>query len=494
MKHLAAMVALLSATLVVAAPEPDVPRRYAATAPLTVAAGEGLQRLTLPWPVLQASRTPGLADLRIFDALGQPVPIAWAAPPQEAQQRRRLGVPRFVWPETATPSAPGTPALQLKLATGGAVLEVLGPAGRAAPPADDRGLARTWLLDLTAVPADGPERLRRLHLDWPRREAGHDLRVVVETSDDGRQWQTTTESRLLDLGPASAPAGASGPEGQVLRLNAVDWPDAAPPRPRYLRLRFAEALALAAAELELSRAADAAPDPREPVRFEPVAAAGGHPAFWQLDLQGAIAPRALQLRLPELNSQLQLRLEQRGDERDTWRPVARFVAWRLQRDGQDRSSAPLRLPQVAPARWWRLLADGPVPEPLLSRPLEAELAWQPPTLVLLARGNSDKGDKGGKGGDTLAQFQLAVGREKATPVAQSLASLIPDHRPGAEHGLPEARLGPLSAQPLPGWFERMAMADEATQRRWILWVVLGAAVLGLALLARQLLGQLAPPR
>lgn len=481
-----AAIAAISATLAAAAaPQTDDLRRYAATAPLTVAAGEGLQRLTLPWPVLQASRTPGLADLRIFDTQGQPVPIAWAAPPQAAEQRRRLGVPRFIWPGVPTSTAASGPALQLRLATGGAVLEVLGPGGRAAPPADARGLARIWLLDLTAVPADGAERLKRVHLDWPRRATGHDLRVVVEASDDGRQWLTTAETRLLDLGPASAPASTGTlavSEGQVLRLNAVDWPESAPPRPRYLRLRFTEPLALASAELELGRATDAAPDPREPVRFEPVAAAGGHAAFWQLDLQGAIAPRALLLRLPEVNSQLQLRLEQRGDERDIWRPVARFTAWRLLRDGQDRSAAPLPLPQAAPARWWRLLADGPVPESLQSRPLEAELAWQPPRLVLLARGNRAQ-----------AQFQLAVGREKAPSVAQPLASLIPDYKPGAEHALPEARLGPLTARPLPGWFERMATADEATQRRWVLWAVLGAAVLGLALLARKLLGQLTPP-
>ena len=54
----------------------DLARHYAATATIALVPQEGLQRLSLPLPVLQASRSPQWADVRVLDRAGRPVPIA----------------------------------------------------------------------------------------------------------------------------------------------------------------------------------------------------------------------------------------------------------------------------------------------------------------------------------------------------------------------------------------------------------------------------------
>ncbi|WP_298232806.1 DUF3999 family protein, partial [uncultured Azohydromonas sp.] len=55
-----------------AQPQDDTPARYAATAPLAPAADAGgLQRVALPLAVLQASRSTGWADVRVFNAAGE---------------------------------------------------------------------------------------------------------------------------------------------------------------------------------------------------------------------------------------------------------------------------------------------------------------------------------------------------------------------------------------------------------------------------------------
>ena len=454
-----ALLALASGMAVAA---PDSPRAYAEIAAVTLAPAEALQRLALPWPVMQASRSADLADVRVFDAAGQAVPMAWAPAPTIADQQRRVPVPRFPWPETSAPHADG---LQLRLGSGGAVLSVVnGPES----PAQKAGEGKLWLLDLSAL-KDDKEHLGRIRLDWPPRANGFSAQVDAEASADGQQWSEVTRAQLLELASAD----------QALNLKAIAWP-AGSPTPRYLRLRFSTPVALSLSEVEMSRAGQAAAPPLEQLAsFEPVAASGGQPGYWQLDLQGRIAPEALALQLPVINSLLRLRLEQRNSAREGWRPVSRFIAWRLQRAGRDSESPPLTLAQAAPARYWRLLpeANDVPPAPL---PLAARLYWRAPQLVLLARGGN-------------AGFHLTVGREGASPVALPLASLIPGYQAGAELALPSASLGPLSPQQAPNWRERLQDANPEDQRRWMLWGVLVAAVAGLGALAWRTIKQIAPP-
>ncbi|MDI4635726.1 DUF3999 family protein [Pelomonas sp. V22] len=465
---LAALALLFAGSGLAADPErPESrPESFSAVAPLQLKPGEALQRLALPWSVLQASRSSGLADVRIFDAEGRAVPQAWALPVTASEQQRDVALPVFAWPESgATGSTDGAP-VRLQLSSEGRLLSLQLPAARAPAPTAD-GRARQWLLDLSALQGLKDERALALQFDWPSSAKGLARAVQIERSDDGQQWSASGQGLLLELPAANPP-----------RIDRIEWASSAP-LPRYLRLRFDDPIALKSAQLLLSRRlVTTTPLQQQSLRFEPVA---GEPAQWQLDLQGRIAPQALALQLPEGNQLLRLRLEQRNAESEAWRPVAHFVAWRMQRGGVDGRS-PAQPLAAEPARYWRLVAEAPTA--LQGQALPALWQWQPPQLVLLAQGQGSSG------------FRLAVGRSGlASASVSTLAGLMPGYRPGDEYKLPEASLGALQAQAEPGLQQRLADPDPATRRRWALWAVLIAAVAGLAWMARGLLGQLGkPPR
>ena len=79
--------------------------------------------------MLQASRSAGLADVRVFDAQGHVVPQAWARAEVAGEQQRSVALPAFAWPEAvgATVGAP----VHLQLSSNGTLLSLQMPAGRA---------------------------------------------------------------------------------------------------------------------------------------------------------------------------------------------------------------------------------------------------------------------------------------------------------------------------------------------------------------------------
>jgi Protein of unknown function (DUF3999) len=432
----------------------DHPRRYAAAAPLALSSAEGLQRLELPLPVLQASRLPGYADVRLFDAAGSALPQAWAgAPPAAEPELRTLAAPRFAWPEALSAAVPQDPRIVVNAA--GAVVRIFGTRTAPAGPAEPR----RWLLDLSAAPRDEGVRWERIALDWPRQPNGVATTVRVEASDDARVWRFVMQTALLELGgDAGAPA-----------QKHIDWPrDAA--GAKYLRLAFDQPLALAKSELVTRREPPALPLASQ--RFPFAAEAGSAPRAWALDALGALPVARVQVHLASPNTVLALRLEQRHDEKAPWQPVASLVAWRLVREGQE-SVAPPTAIAAAPARYWRLVPDARTPLPEIES-LDATLEWRAPLLVFAARGAQG--------------LVLAAGRDKAAQAALPLATLMPGYRTGDEFKLPQATLGGLAAQNVasPGLPERLSEATPEDHKRWILWAALAAAVLGLALLAARL--------
>jgi hypothetical protein len=477
---------------------PDRLEDYAAVATLALHSGDGLQRLELPLVVLQASRSAGYADVRLFDAAGQPVPLAWAQrPARAAGAERRVRVPVFAWPAAAAAES----RIQVQLDDHGAVVRI---GHTAAAPAATTPPA-VWLLDLSRLDRQG-ERITRLALDWPPQPGGIATGVRVEGSDDTRTWTPVTHTSLLDLAQSGAPA-----------LKQVEWPAAgtapgslrqAPPR--YLRLTFDTPLPLSQAELTLNQAPAEPPLASQRVTF--VAAeglpaergsppprgtaatrqAGGQPPGdgpaaaeprpWELDLQGRVPVSRLRVHLPQTNTVVPLRLQQRDDPRRPWRTVTSLVAWRLTRNGQELLAPATRF-EAASARYWQLVPDarsaGWSPATL-----EATLEWAAPQIVFAARGMGAS-DSGAPAGVPL---RLAVGRDGRGPPPLTLAALIPGYEPGAEHLLPAATLSALAPQdvaalPLP---ERLRRASPADRQHWTLWLALVLAVAGLGWMAWKL--------
>ena len=452
--HVIALTLALAAGAPAAASVEDQPRHYGATAPVTVSGTEGLQRVELPLAVLQASRSPELADLRLFDAAGKALPLAWAGvPPMVPATERSVALPRFAWPAAPTERhRDGGSSIQINAA--GAVVRIQGARVAAEP----KGLPPTrWLLDASAAPRKDGERWHRVVLDWPRRDDGLATTVRVEASDDARQWRAVTQTALLEL------AGASDAPAQKY----IAWPSSGG-QPNYVRLNFDVPMQLTGSALVSSAEPAEAALASQSVAF----VAGSQASTWALDLQGRVPLSRLQVHLPTPNIVVALRLEQRQDETQAWQAVASYVAWRLVRDGAESVAPPLTF-HAAPARHWRLVADARTPLPALAS-IDATVSWRAPMLVFAARE--------GQG------LRLAVGREKTVSSALPLATLMPGYRHADEFKLPLARVGPLLAQSVatPGLPERLREASHEDKRRWLLWGVLALAVVGLGVLALRL--------
>lgn len=466
--------ALLAGTLAgstgtaLATSPPATPPAVTVWAPVQAQPGGGLQRLALPWALLQASPAVPLDTAQVLDARGQVLPSAWAGAPPPAQSRRELAVPLWAWPEDTSPPPRDDPgSLTLELDANGSVRRLETHYLPSGAPQRGPGHGR-WLLDLATL-RGSTERGIDLQLDWTPTPAGQALSVALEGSDDLHVWRPLHRAQLLDL-----PAGTGGP---ALQLKHIPWPPEQP-LPRYLRLRFDQPIALKTARLsvegrqhpplQVETLAWAAEPPRE-----------GEPPRWRLDLPVALRPEALQLQLPALNQLLSLRLEQRQQDGQPWQGVQRLVAWRMQRQGVEAQS-PAEPIQATSARQWRLVAEGPVPAELAGGPLRLQWHWRPPQLVTLLPADPA----------ALAGVRLSLGTPGAAAPRGRLAlpTLIPDYQPGSEYQLPLAPLGAPQTQaappPPPAW------QDPATRQRWTLWAVLGVSVLGLAGLAWRLKGEI----
>ena len=249
--------------------------------------------------------------------------------------------------------------------------------------------------------------------------------------------------------------------------------------PRYLRLSFDQPLALSKAQLRWTATQAPVPLSTATVQFQAVAADDKQPAHWALDLQGAVPIQQLQLSLPQVNTVLGLRLQQRNDAREAWQHVSSFVAWRLQRGGSEQQSAAIDWNPSAHAttaramRYWRLVPDARTAQ-LPAQPLNATIGWQSPQLLLVAQGGG--------------ALRLAVGRERDTSTTVAWQTLVPGADEAALQRLPEVGLGLLTPQVVvePKFNERLQAASPEDQRRWLLWGVLGLAVVGLGGLAWRL--------
>jgi hypothetical protein len=439
---------------------------FRAFAPVVLTSNEGLQRLPLPLPVLLASRTAGYADVRLTTKEGQLLPIAWAqAPAAAAAVQRTVAVPRFVWPGTPATTV-GTPEqTRIRIDARGAVVEVRTTQGKttAAPPS---GESSRWLLDVSQG-RQANEQIERVLLNWPARPNGLSTQVQVEASDDAVSWQAVTTAALLEL---------PGADSSTVNLKHVAWPSTtAGAAPRYVRLSFDAPIALSSTEVRWTQRPVVAPNPSEVFEFvQQPPQQPSNEVVWTLDLGGRLPLVQIELQSNEMNTVSALRLEQRDDPAQPWQHVTSFVAWRLQRQGVEQRSPAVDLPATsARARYWRLVPDGRTSKPG-GAALKARLAWAAPQLVFAATNAQD--------------IQLRVGLDRAAPVAVPLTTLMPGYVAAAEHQLPAATVGALVAVPWhePTAWEQLAAPGSPQRKQWLLWAVLAAVVLGLAVLAMRL--------
>lgn len=443
MKQIVAVIALAASPAFA-----EQPGDFAARAPIEIAAQDALQRIVLSNEVYRHAR-PDLGDVRIFNAKGDAVPMAFAG---EAEPVREVppGQSLPIFPVTAPVQPSGLPGgIRIREADG-TIISIA--RGQAAPPKGTRVSA--WYVDATSM----REPLRALEFDWEGRPGTQVIQVSVEASEDLRTWSPiVSNAALVQL--------AHG--GETLGQRRVEF---APRRTKYLRVTAGGDGFELRALLGL---------PEERLQGLPLqkhiarGAAGDKPGEFVFDLGARLPVESVRLLPVETNTVLVGALGVRDSEKAAWRGVSRLSVYRLTREGREFVSPASSVGRTS-ARYWRLQLDpGSFGGGMM--PPELEVQWRPAQIVFVARGE--------------APFTLAVGKPDARPAVLPVSNFIPSYERLAELKLPEARIGAMRPEPeRAAW--RQWVAAEKNRRKLVLWTVLAMGVVVLAFMAWRLVSQM----
>jgi uncharacterized protein DUF3999 len=445
-------IAIGLAALALAA-QAQAPSDFAWRLPLSTTGDGAFFRVEVPAAVYDGALRADLGDVRVFNADGAPVPIAFLARPAAAREatapvalqlfplrvdrdRRDLGDLTM----TVRRDASGT---TVNLAT-----------------RDGAAVAGERLAGYLVDASDQKSPLTALTLSLPE---GFNVstRVRVEGSDDLAGW------RVLASG---APVLAVEFGGRRLSRDRVDL---APGPSRYLRIATEPGqppLEIAGARGEL---ADRLIDPARQSRKVEGVADKPNSGEYVFDLGGTPPVDRIALELPEINTVVPAQVYARRDPKDEWRAVGATVFYRLKQDTDETTSPPWPV-ATAPARYWKISVD-PRSGGLGNKPPTLTALWIPQALVFAARGGGP--------------FELAYGSAQAKPVALPIETLVPGY---------EARVTPATfalatagaAKTPPAM---AALRQPVDLKRWLLWAALGLATLVLGWMAYALSRQMRTP-
>lgn len=483
---LCAGAALLPALLpapAAAAAAPDTPAAYAWTLPVAVTDDNGVHGLRLPSSVYLHAQSAALADLRLFDRRGLPVPYALRQPPTDTVTDARE-LPLRIFPLYRQPGAPasvttqGDFKLELRTDSDGRLLSVTsaGAPPRTQPPAQAQGpVVETLILDLGVPARATPPTVTALRFAPPAGKSGYSAQVWLEASDDLRDWRPLGAADLQWL---------SATDGAILACDMLAFE---PARFRYARLTwrggtpaiFAGISALSVNQHRTAPAMDSAVLAPVPGRVpgDLVYTAGiGIPAEragMQFTTPNAVYAAMLgNYRDPPAPTQPAAPPSQRGHHqhhrlrdhlhRDHWHrdhshrhhrrraddqpapppppdpfaPIASATFYDITQDGRRKRSGGLQLPPTQLAQWVvRPYSPQAATMPLSQAP-KLQLSWTPATLLFLATGNGP--------------YTLAFGRAGATGMEHDLGHIAPGYTEKELRALPQAQAGAARQTPRTG--------------------------------------------
>lgn len=416
---------------------PPAPADFALQLPIEAPVEAGLLQIALPAEAYRALRRSDLADVRIFNAAGEALPMA-RLPPQGDTQALRVERPLVAMPPVVVP---GPDSVVVSRAGGSVRVEV---EGSAVVPGVARQNGYLLAVKDLEVPIDA------LVLAWSA-PTPFEAAVRVRASDDLATWRTVARNvPVLAIGEGEARivqdrVPLPGVKARYLR---VDW-DGAPP-----------AVVLTQATLVSQRHV-------------------GRPAREWLTLAGQADGMRIDYVSPGLfpvdavrlvpavdNDVVSASVSSRPAVSARWQWRARTVGYRLQQQGgATEEGAPTG---VALTRdpLWQVAADSAPGTAALPR---LALGWVPETVVFVTRG--------------VGPFTLAVGDANAQSAWLAPGQVVPGY--GTEGAAVPAR-----AQVLPALQPADAVARDSAPwhsgRLWLLWAVLLIAVAVLGAMARGL--------
>ena len=421
--------ALLATTPAHAAGE-DRPGDYAERVIVTPAPGATLQRVSMPARLLVASRRADLADVRIFNAYGRPVPIARALTPLQ-QQRHRTTLPVLPILGAADALAVTGVSLRIDERNRASVVRVDGT------PQGSGSEVLGVLLDTRRIgdPAVGLD----LDVTTP---TGQPVTFTVESSPDLKDWQPVADKVIYRNG-AQTGAATIALSSQVLqgRYLRVTWQAAS---------RLLSPVTVRAAQVVTTRG-NADPLPR--VVLTVPAPSDAHAIEFTLPFPATVA--ALEITLAGTDTLVPVRILGRDHAETPWSPIASGSLFRI----GNRTNPPFAL-QGTRFRQLRIEADARSPgftaAPLIAARLE------PVQLAFLATGT--------------APFTLAAGKADAAPAYLALDDLLQANGANASAALPLA----TTAREADPTVQAIAPEHGTPWRRVVLWGVLLAATALLA--------------
>ncbi|WP_341677778.1 DUF3999 family protein [Niveibacterium sp. SC-1] len=444
-RHAAGMLALVSFVSTALAATPETPERFAWRARVEASADAPFLRVALPVEAALAAREPGLRDLRVFNAAGESLPFAVIDTPVAPAAAR--STPASAFPlRAASPAADATWKLEVRRDTAGSVVAVEQHGDAKQAP------VRAYLIDTGSEP--GARLALSVALAAPSEEV---QRLRVEASEDLQQWRTVQDEAAL----AWLQSAGQEVRRERIVLGGVDA--------RYLRLSWrapAEAPALGEVRIERQQAGT----PAALAWSAPLPLRRTAEGEYRLDLPTGIAARELRLPLAKAGAEaralLTVRADIRDSERDRWQSIGAQTLYRIQDREQTLSQEALTLPGYS-FRQLRLRVDT-ASAAMLGETPAVQLGLAPRQLVFLARGQKP--------------YSVAIGLAGTPAQAVSIERLVPGFGSTKAPRIADASLS--ESAPRVG---DAADAAADTSRKWILWVVLIAAVGAMAAMAFSLL-------
>ena len=448
----------------------EKPADYAYGLKIDASGSEALYDVALPPAVYQGVTRRDLGDVRVFNGVGEVVPMAWRPRRMEkADAGVRVPLTLFPLKAAAGVSVDGLAINVTRNAAGAVSVNVKSEGAQAAS------------LPTIADPIDmsvQDRALRAIELEWKSVE-GFSGRLRVDASDDLANWRTLV---------AGAPLLNLEVGGQRLQQKHVELPQQ---KAKYLRLAWVREVVTSGAKNifpELTAAngqlaekfVEAA---REWSKFG--ANKGEKEGEYVSDLKGQFPVDRLRLELPQANTIAQIEVLARDKAEQPWRGVARGVAYRLNQQGHEVLSPDIQV-SASSERWMMIRVDQRGGG-LGSGMPTLNAGWVPHQLVFAARG--------------APPFTLAYGNRGAQAGALPIESLIPGYREDAGASLRTAKTGvqqvvnvqATSAQPQKELGGEARLQEQIDWKRWSLWGVLGLGVLVLGAMAWRLMKQLNLP-
>lgn len=460
-----ALSAGLAAPLLAAdTPDAGNAKSYAVRIPVTPAPDAPLQRLLLPAEALVRLQNAGYADLRLFNAAGQPVPMALASvPTQTSTQENSVKLPAYPILGAEGAGVAGLEGLSLRIeerqgrrvvqlnSSGGTTTAAVGPQKVLGALLDARKLK-------------DPVAAMTLDADLP---VGQPVSFNVQASKDLKSWRPLADT-VLYRADASAPAASLG--NTRLDLSMAELKD------HYLRITWgAAAVTVRGATLLTSQST--ALRQRVSASMAAPVLTNAHELVFALPFSTPVA--ALKITPQGSNVLVPIRVLGRNNREQPWALMATTVVYRLGAAGKEQASGPVEI-GGASVREVKIEADAKTPG--FAAAPEIALQFEPAQVVFLASG---------QGPFTLAAG--LAGQAGAAGAFLPMASLIPNYKAAQENTLPLAQAdvsradvtggsqgGPLVAAQPPGGMPTRSL---------VLWGILLLGVLALAGMAWGLLKQ-----